>query len=66
MARSFGKVVGIAARVKKGQVVFEAKVNKQHVADAKFALDLARKKLPCGFRIIVDDKTAIPKAVKAE
>ncbi|MBW2983410.1 50S ribosomal protein L16 [Candidatus Woesearchaeota archaeon] len=48
MSRSFGKVVGIAAQVHKGQVVFEVGVNKQHIKTAKDALTRARNKLPCG------------------
>ncbi len=47
MAHSFGKAVGIAARVRKGQTVMEVEVNKDNIAVAKVALTKARKKLPC-------------------
>lgn len=48
MKRSFGKAVGIAARVHKGQPIFEVHCNKKDVAVAKLALDRARHKLPSG------------------
>ncbi|MBN1275329.1 50S ribosomal protein L16 [Candidatus Woesearchaeota archaeon] len=53
MARSFGKVVGLAARVKEGQPLFEVCVNKQHVKEAKAALVRAKNKLPCSCSIEV-------------
>jgi large subunit ribosomal protein L10e len=54
MAHSFGKAVGIAARVKEGQIVFEARVNKDKIDVAKEALNRARKKMPCSFSVIVE------------
>jgi large subunit ribosomal protein L10e len=54
MAHSFGKAVGIAARVKKGQVVFEARVNKDKVAVGKEALNRAKRKMPCSFTVVVE------------
>lgn len=56
MAHSFGKAVGIAARVRKGQAVLEVEVNKNKLNVAKDALNRARKKMPCGFSISVDEK----------
>jgi large subunit ribosomal protein L10e len=53
MARSFGKVVGLAARVKKGQTVFEVGVNKQHLQLARDAMVRAKNKLPCSCSIEV-------------
>lgn len=47
MAHSFGKPIGIAARVKKGQTVFQVSVDKQNLEIAKQALERASKKLPC-------------------
>jgi len=47
MAHSFGKPMGVAARVKKGQVLFQVNVDKQNIEIAKQALERASKKLPC-------------------
>jgi large subunit ribosomal protein L10e len=54
MAHSFGKAVGIAARIKKGQTVFEARVNKDKLSIAKEALNRAKRKMPCSFLIVVE------------
>jgi len=51
MSRSFGKAVGIAARVKKNQAVFTVSVNKNGLAFAKDALNRAKNKLPCSCKI---------------
>lgn len=55
MAHSFGKTVGIAARVKKGQTVFDVEVAKDKLTVAKDALTRARKKFPCNFSIVVEE-----------
>lgn len=55
MAHSFGKTVGIAAQVRKGQPVFEVMVNKDKIKVGKDALDRARKKFPCDFSITVEE-----------
>ncbi len=55
MAHSFGKPVGIAAQVRKGQPVLEVNVNKERLSIAKQALDRARKKMPCGFSIKIEE-----------
>lgn len=55
MAHSFGKAVGIAARVRKGQAVFDVQVNKDKLTVAKEALNRARKKMPCNFAIVVTE-----------
>jgi len=55
MAHSFGKTVGIAARVRKGQTVFEVEIAKEKLAVAKEALTKARKKMPCNFSLIVQE-----------
>ncbi len=47
MAHSFGKPIGVAARVNKGQTIFQVSVDKQNLALAKQALERASKKLPC-------------------
>lgn len=51
MKMSFGKVVGIAARVPKGKEVFEVKVAKANVDTARVALKKASQKLPEGYSI---------------
>ena len=51
MAHSFGKPAGLAARVKKGQAIFQVSVDKQNLGVAKQALERASKKLPCSCTI---------------
>jgi len=46
MQRAFGKPVGIAAQVRKGQVVFSAFVDKENVDAARSALAMAKHRLP--------------------
>jgi len=60
MKMSFGKVIGIAARIKKNQPIFELNVNKEHLNDAKEALRRASCKLPktCSVEIIDMQKQA--------
>jgi len=60
MKCSFGKPIGIAAQIKKDQVVFEISVNKNHIDIAKDALRRAGSKMPFGTTItVVENK---PKA----
>jgi len=47
MAHSFGKVIGRAARIKKGQILISVLVDEEHVEIAKQALERAKIKLPC-------------------
>ena len=57
MAHSFGKPIGIAARIKKGQAIFQVSVNKENLDVAKQALERASKKLPCSCTIqIIETK----------
>ncbi|MBN1377208.1 50S ribosomal protein L16 [Candidatus Woesearchaeota archaeon] len=53
MTLSFGKVIGIAAQVKKDQPVFEIDVDKQNLDLAKNALRKAKTKFPCSCLIEV-------------
>ena len=46
MAHSFGKVIGIAAQVKKGKEMFTAYVNRENIEIAKEALMKANPRLP--------------------
>ena len=47
MAHSFGKPIGIAARVKKGQTIFTVSIDKSNAKHARDALRKANHKLPC-------------------
>ena len=51
MQRSFGKPIGNAARIRKGQTLFEVCVDKAHIDLGKKALERAVKKLPCSCNI---------------
>ncbi|MBS3113608.1 50S ribosomal protein L16 [Candidatus Woesearchaeota archaeon] len=56
MAHSFGKPMGVAARIKKGQTIFQVSVDKQNIGVAKQALERASKKLPCSCTIQLIEK----------
>ena len=51
MAHAFGKPIGVAARIKKGDTIFQVSVDKQNLGVAKQALERASKKLPCSCTI---------------
>ena len=51
MQKSFGKPIGVAAQVRKGQKIMTLSVNKEHLDVAKEALKRASKKMPCSFYI---------------
>ena len=51
MKASFGKSIGLAAQVKKNQVVMDVYVDKNGLAPAKLALQRASKKFPSSFAI---------------
>jgi len=53
MSKAFGKPVGTAARVKRGQIVMSARVHPNNVERAKKALREASYKLPTPCRIVV-------------
>lgn len=57
MAHPFGKPIGVAARVHKGQTIFQVRVDNQHIGVAKQALERASKKLPCPCTIQVIKKS---------
>ncbi|MDO8642059.1 MAG: 50S ribosomal protein L16 [Candidatus Woesearchaeota archaeon] len=57
MAASFGKPIGIAARVFKDQIIFQINTSKEHVTTAKIALNKARQKLPCQCLIEMVEKS---------
>ncbi|PIY60353.1 50S ribosomal protein L16 [Candidatus Woesearchaeota archaeon CG_4_10_14_0_8_um_filter_47_5] len=53
MAKAFGKPIGIAAQVKKGQPVFSIDVEKKNLTTARLALKRASYKLPNSYAIEV-------------
>ena len=53
MKKSFGKPIGLAARFRKGDTIFEAKVDKKNVDLAKKALKRASQKVACSCSIEV-------------
>lgn len=56
MAHSFGKPAGLAARIKKGQAIFQVSVDKENLGVAKQALERASKKIPCSCSIQIVEK----------
>lgn len=58
MKCSFGKTIGIAARVKKGQALFTLEVNKNNLELAKTALKRASTKLPGSYIIDIAENQA--------
>jgi large subunit ribosomal protein L10e len=55
MRQAFGKAVGTAARVKKGQAVFSCWVHPQNFLKAKEALRRAGHKLPSPCKVVVEE-----------
>tara|TARA_Y100000034_G_scaffold92364_1_gene111612 strand:- start:209 stop:727 length:519 start_codon:yes stop_codon:yes gene_type:complete len=47
MSHAFGKPMGLAAKLKKGKVIFSIKVNKEHIKQATESIKLAIPRLPC-------------------
>lgn len=55
MSKAFGKPVGTAAQLKKGQPVFSVSVDKENVNKAKAAMELAKPRLPGGYLINIKE-----------
>ena len=53
MAHSFGQPMGIAARIKKGQTIFQVDTDQKNLDFAKEALVRAATKLPCSCSIVI-------------
>ncbi|MBI4150198.1 50S ribosomal protein L16 [Candidatus Woesearchaeota archaeon] len=53
MAHAFGKPIGIAAQVKKGQVIMQVNTEPQHLELAKQALRRAKCKVACQCKIVM-------------
>jgi large subunit ribosomal protein L10e len=51
MSHAFGKPIGVAAQVKKGQKVMSVFVSKENIPHARDALKKAGYKLPCAAQI---------------
>lgn len=54
MAHSFGKPIGLAAQVHKGQTLFEVHVDKSNLAAGKEAAGRIISKIPCKCRLIIN------------
>ena len=54
MSHAFGKVIGIAARIKEGQALFSVEVEKDKLDVAKRALHRASFKVPCKTFVTID------------
>ncbi|MBI4141631.1 50S ribosomal protein L16 [Candidatus Woesearchaeota archaeon] len=65
MAHNYGKPIGVAAQVKKGQALFSLKVNKENIDTARLALKRASYKLPCSCSIVTE-KNQLYKAPEAK
>jgi len=55
MRHAFGKAVGTAARIKRGQALITLRVNHPNIADAKEALRKAGAKIPTPIRIRITE-----------
>ena len=55
MKHSFGKSIGNAARIKKGQAILTVGVDKQNLTTARIALKRAQHKLPCACSIQIKE-----------
>jgi len=53
MKHSFGKSIGLAAQVKKGQIIFEIHTTEKNIPLAKKALTRAKNKVACPCKITV-------------
>jgi large subunit ribosomal protein L10e len=54
MRKAWGKVIGIAARVRPNQALITIRVNRQHIKEARQALKKAAPKMPTPCRIVFD------------
>jgi large subunit ribosomal protein L10e len=54
MRKAWGKVIGIAARVKPNQALITIRCNRQYIAEARKALKKAAPKLPTPCKVVFD------------
>ncbi|MFW5852938.1 MAG: 50S ribosomal protein L16 [Nanoarchaeota archaeon] len=59
MKCAFGKIVGLAAQLDKGQRIFSVSVNKAGIPAAKMALAKSAKKLPCGCTVVFEENKGV-------
>ncbi len=59
MKMSFGKAIGAAAQVKKGQKVCIVRVNKKGIETAKSALKRVSKKIPNSYSILIKENKPV-------
>ena len=59
MKMSFGKPIGAAAQVRKGQKICIVRVNKEGIATAKTALKRLSKKIPNSYLILVKENKPV-------
>ena len=52
--KSFGKNIGLAAQVKKGQVIYSLYVNEENLEKGRTALNKLVHKLPCKGTISIE------------
>lgn len=55
MSKAFGKPVGVAAQIKKGQTILSISVNKEHLDLAKRTMSLAKPRLPGSYLINIKE-----------
>lgn len=55
MRQSYGKPIGTAARIMKGQEIIEIRVNKESIPVAKQAFKQACYKLPTPYKLVIKD-----------
>ncbi len=65
MAHNYGKPIGIAAQVKKGQPIFTIKTTKENIPLARKAMKQAAYKLPCSCSILVEETVVKKKTAPA-
>jgi large subunit ribosomal protein L10e len=51
MKKSFGKSIGLAAQLSKGQALFEASVDESFLETAKKAMNRVKHKMPCSCKL---------------
>jgi large subunit ribosomal protein L10e len=55
MQKAFGKPIGTAVQIKKGERLFTVQVDKPHIEVARKAFIRAAQKMPCGFTIRITE-----------
>ncbi|MFH1770295.1 MAG: 50S ribosomal protein L16 [archaeon] len=53
MKKSFGKSIGLAAQIRKGQIIMQANVDEEFLEVAKKSISRAKHKLPCSCSVEV-------------